>query len=88
VKPLDWTTLFAAFREAFEWTLDIASVFARDFPDEVAAIERVRAFLRKRITGELAHVRIDDVMFTFGLVMGAIERALQPIRPKYLTVPA
>jgi hypothetical protein len=88
VKPLDWTTLFAAFREAFEWSLDIARAFARNYPDEVAAIERVRAFMRKRIAGELAHIRFDDVLFAVGLMVGALERVFQPIRPKYLTVPA
>jgi hypothetical protein len=77
---LDWTLLFQAFLEAFEWTLDVARGFARDFPEEVAAIERVRAFMRKRVAGQVAHVRIEDVLFTFGIVMGAIERDLSPMR--------
>jgi hypothetical protein len=77
--PLDWTPLFRAFKEAFEWTLDVAKSLARDYPEEVEAVERVRAFMRKRIAGQPAHVRIDDVLFTFGLIIGAIERDLGPV---------
>jgi hypothetical protein len=76
---LDWTPLFAAFREAFDWALDVASALARAFPEEVEAVERVRRFMRARITGEESHVRVDDVLFTFGLIIGAIERDLGPI---------
>ena len=46
--PLDWTPLFSAFREAFEWALDVAAKLARDYPEEVEAVERVRAFMRAR----------------------------------------
>lgn len=76
---LDWTPLFAAFQDAFEWALDIATNLARDFPEEVAAVERVRGFMRKRIAGLPAHIRADDVLFSFGLVIGAIERDLGPV---------
>ena len=76
---LDWTPLFAAFREAFDWALDVAVALARDFPEEVEAVERVRKFMRARITGEESHVRVDDVLFTFGLIIGEIERDLGPI---------
>ncbi len=78
--PENWMPLFAAFHEAFEWALDVARHLARDFPEEVAMVERVRSYLRKRIAGEAAHLRIDDVMFTFGLVIGAVERDLGPVR--------
>src|ERR1041385_4267467 len=77
--PLDWTPLFSAFKEAFEWALDVGAQLARDYPEEVEAVERVRAFMRKRIAGIPAHVRIDDVLFTFGLIIGAIERDLGPV---------
>ncbi len=79
VGPLDWTPLFSAFQEAFEWALNVATSLARDFPEEVDAVERVRAFMRKRIAGLPAHVRADDVLFTFGLIIGAIERDLGPV---------
>lgn len=77
--PLDWTPLFQAFREAFEWALDVAAQLARDYPEEVEAVERVRAFMRKRIGGEPAHVAVEDILFTFGLIIGAIERDLGPV---------
>ena len=77
--PSDWTPLFAAFRDAFEWALDVAAAIARDYPEEADAVERVRSFMRRRIAGEVADIAIDDVMLTFALVIGAIERDLDPI---------
>lgn len=77
--PLDWTPLFGAFREAFEWALDVAARLAGDFPEEVEAVERVRVFMRARIAGQPSQVRVDDVLFTFGLIIGAIERDLGPV---------
>lgn len=79
VSALDWTPLFSAFQDAFEWAFDIAGNLAREYPEEIAAVERVRAFMRKRIAGRPAHVRADDVLFAFGLVIGAIERDLGPL---------
>jgi len=78
--PLDWIRLYQAFDEATDWALDVAVQIAHDYPDEVEAVERVRSFLRRRIAGIPAHVRIDDVMFVFGLIIGAIERDLGPTR--------
>jgi hypothetical protein len=76
---LDWTPLFGAFKEAFEWALDVAAQFAHNYPEEVAAVERVRTFLRRRVANsfeELAidDISIDDVLFTLGLLIGVIER--------------
>ena len=76
---LDWTPMFQAFREAFDWALDVAAGLARDYPEEVEAVERVRSFMHKRVNGEPAHVRVDDVLFTFSLIIGAIERDLGPV---------
>jgi len=78
--PLDWTPLFQAFKEAFEWALDVAAQLARDYPEEVEAVERVRTFMRKRIAGAPAHVKVEDILFTFGLIFGAIERDLGPVK--------
>ena len=76
--PLDWTVLLRAFCDASEWLLDVAAHTARDFPDEVAAVERVRVFLRARGAGREARLRGDDLLFTFALVLAAIERDLSP----------
>ncbi len=77
---LDWTLLFQAFNEAFEWALDVAAHFARKYPAELGAVERVRVFMRKQVAGQTAHVRIDDLLFVLGLIIGAIERDLGPTR--------
>ncbi|MEJ7597424.1 MAG: hypothetical protein WKG01_05900 [Kofleriaceae bacterium] len=74
--PPHWERLYDTFREAFEWALDVAAKLARDFPEEAEAVERVRAYMRKRLAGEPAHVCIDDVLLTFGLMIGAIDRDL------------
>lgn len=74
----DWVSLFRAFSEAFEWALDLAGGLADGYPEEVACVERVRTFLRKRIAGDPAHIRLDDLLFTFGLIAGAMERDVRP----------
>lgn len=78
-SPLDYRPLFRAFREAFDWALDVAASLARDFPEEVEAVERVRAYMRARLAGRVASVEVDDVLFTFGLLIGAIDRDLGPV---------
>jgi hypothetical protein len=72
--PLDWAPMFRAFHEMFEYVLDVAADAARNFPDEVAAVERVRTFVRRRIAGYAAHVRMDDVLFAFALMLVGLER--------------
>jgi hypothetical protein len=76
---LDWSLLFRAFKDASEWLLDVAAHTARDYPDEVAAVERVRTFMRARVANRPAHLRIDDLLFTFALVLASIERDLGPL---------
>lgn len=78
-EPLDWTRLFRAFKEAFDWALDVATQLAREYPEEVDAVDRVRRFMHKRIAGQVAHVKVEDILFTFGLLIGAIERDLGPV---------
>jgi len=78
-SSLAWTPLFGAFRDAFEWALDVAAKLAREYSDEVEVVERVRAFMRKRVANQPDQVRLDDVLFTFGLILGAIERDLGPL---------
>ena len=73
-KQFDWTRLFQAFHLGTQWTFEIAARLAREYPEEVATVERVRHFVRARIAGHPAEIAIDDVLFTFGLVVGAIEQ--------------
>lgn len=78
-EEIDWKPLYQAFREAFDWALDVAATLASDFPEEVEAIERVRTFVRARLAGKPASVCIDDVLFAFGLLIGAIDRDIGPV---------
>ena len=73
-EPLDWAPLFGAFRDTLEWVLDVSADVARNFPDEVAAVERVRTFMRRRLAGIPAHLRIEDLLFTFALLLVGLER--------------
>jgi hypothetical protein len=75
VVSRDWPLLVSAFDDSFQWSLDVAGGFARAYPREVAAVERVRAFVRR----DRAHVECNDVLFTLALVAGAIERDLGPV---------
>jgi len=85
--PLDWALLFRAFQDASEWLLDVAAHTARGYTDEVGAVERVRKFMRARNAGRPAHLRLDDLLFTFALVLAAVERDLGPlhVRPPSFT---
>ena len=71
-----WTALIGAFGEALVWALDQAAHFARHYPEEVAAIERVRMHMRARVANKSRPVDLDDVVFTFTLVMGALDSQL------------
>jgi hypothetical protein len=86
-EPLDWSLLFRAFKDASEWLLDVAAYTARDYPDEVDAVERVRKFMRARNAGRPAHLRIDDLLFTFALVLASIERDLGPLTERPTSFP-
>lgn len=86
-RVTDWALLFRAFHDAAEWLLDVAAHAAREYPDEVATVERVRTFLRARNAGKPAQLRGEDFLFTFGLVLVAIERhrTPEPRRPAELS---
>lgn len=79
--PFDWAPVFGAFRDALEWVLDVAAHVARNYPDEVAAVERVRVFIRRRIAGNRAQVRTEDLMLVLVLVAAGLERDRAPHAP-------
>jgi len=79
-EPLEWQSLFGAFRDTLEWVLDLSAEVARNFPDEVAAVERVRTFMRRELAGVPAHLRIEDLLFTFALMLVAVERRRSSLR--------
>jgi hypothetical protein len=77
---LDWKPLYRALQDSIEWALDVAATLAAPYPEEVDAIERVRAFVRAKLAGRSAEIRIDDLMLAFGILIAAIERDIGPIR--------
>ena len=75
---LDWKPLYSALQDSIEWALDVAAQLAAPYPEEVDAIESVRAFVRAKLAGQPAEVRVRDLMLTFGIIIAAIERDLEP----------
>lgn len=80
-RGLDCARLSGAIREAFDWGLDVAARLVREYPEDADAVERVRAFMYARMDDRPASVAMDDVLFTFGLLIGAIDRELAGIVP-------
>ena len=75
-KRPSWAALIGAFSEALEWSLDRAAEFARHYPDEIETIERVRTYLRARVANKRAPIELDDLLFTFTIVIAALESDL------------
>ena len=76
LADVDWKPLYRALQNSIDWALDIAAKLAAPYPEEVDAIERVRSFVRAKLLGRPAQVRIADVMLAFGIIIAAIERDL------------
>ena len=72
-KRPSWAALIGAFSEPLEWALDRAAHFARHHADEVETIERVRAYMRARVANQQLPLELDDLVFAFTLVMGAVD---------------
>src|SRR5262245_11666496 len=66
-----WTRLLGAFQDAIHWGLDAAAHLAREYPDEVETVQRVRAFVKAHIDGKKPAIDLDDLVFTFALAMAA-----------------
>lgn len=77
-----WQALYRGLAEAIEWVLDVAVRLAAPYPEEVLAIENVRAYVRAHRAGEPATIAVDDVLLTFGIVIAAIDRWSPPPRPR------
>jgi hypothetical protein len=92
-----WMPLFARFREVVEWALDIAAQLARDYDEELEAIERVRGYLRAWLDGRRVDIEMGDVLTTLAILFAAIEidvgidssPLLEPLRsvPSVLRLP-
>src|SRR5262245_17841918 len=69
----DWQLLFARLRSAIDWALEIAADLADDYPEELAAIERVRGYVRAWFEGREIDVDLNDVLTTLAILFAAIE---------------
>jgi hypothetical protein len=69
----DWQPLFARLLDAIDWALDIAVKLARDYDEEIEAIERVRENLHAWLDGRHVEIDMDDVLTTLGILFAAID---------------
>ena len=73
---LDGPDLLRAVREPLEWLLTLAHRLAGDEPEEVAAIDRLRAAFHARLAGRAIGVRHSDMLIGFALLIGALDPAI------------
>jgi len=71
--PRLWGPLLERFREVIDWSLDIARQLARDYDEELDAIERVRGYAQAWLTGRRVDIEMDDVLTTLAILFSAIE---------------
>lgn len=65
--------LLYALRGPIEWSLTLARRLASGDPEDVAAVDRVRAVFFARIAGHPARLRITDVLILFGVFVSALD---------------
>jgi hypothetical protein len=69
----DWQPLFARLQDTIDWALDIAVKLARDYDEEIEAIERVRGYLHAWLEGRRVDIDMNDVLATLAILFAAIE---------------
>lgn len=69
----DWQPLFRRLQDAIEWALDIAVKLARDYEEEIEAIERVRGYVRGWLEGRRVDIDMNDVLTALAILFAAIE---------------
>jgi hypothetical protein len=69
----DWQPLFARLQDTIDWALDIAVKLARDYEEEIEAIERVRGYLHGWFEGRRVDIDMNDVLTTLAILFAAIE---------------
>ena len=72
-RLLDGAELLRAAREPIEWLLTLAHRLAAGEPEEVAAVDRLRAAFHARLAGREIGVRMSDVLIAFALLVGALD---------------
>ena len=69
----DWQPLFAALKDVIDWALDIAARLARDYDEDVEAIERVRLAFHAWLDGRPCEMDTRDLLLTFATILSQIE---------------
>lgn len=69
----DWQPLFAAMKDVIDWALDIAVRLARDYDEDVEAIERVRVAFHAWLEGRPCEMDTRDLLLTFATILSQIE---------------
>lgn len=72
-RALGGAELLHVVREPVEWLLTLAHRLASGDPDDVAAIDRLRAAFHARLAGRPIGVRVTDALTGFGLLVGALD---------------
>jgi hypothetical protein len=70
---LDGNELLRVVREPIEWLLTLAHRLASSVPDDIAAIDRLRAAFHARLAGRPIGVRRSDALTAFGVLLGALD---------------
>jgi hypothetical protein len=70
---LDGAELLRAAREPIDWLLTLANRLSAGDPEEVAAVDRLRAAFHARLAGRAIGVRMSDVLIVFALLIGALD---------------
>jgi hypothetical protein len=68
----DWQPLFARLQDTIDWALDIALKLARDYQEEIDAIERTREYVHALLEGRHVDVDTNDVLTTLAILFAAI----------------
>ena len=69
----DWQPLFGRLQNTIEWALDLAARLARDYEEDLEAIERVRSYVRGWLAGRGIDIDLNDVLTTLAILFAAIE---------------
>jgi hypothetical protein len=69
----NWQPLFARLQDAIDWALSLARVLARDYDEEIDAIERVRGYAHAWLEGRPVDVEQSDVLTVLAILFAKIE---------------
>jgi hypothetical protein len=75
-RLLGGAELLHVVREPVEWLLTLAHRLASSDPEDVAAIDRLRAAFRARLAGRSIGVRVTDALTAFGLLVSALDPSM------------